>query len=539
MSSPSSAEPATVLQPRRKVPFDRFAHRHPFLYWFLLVVVSNAAASVFNIVYNLALIVDRLMDERQQDQFHNVALPLYNVIAYPICMGLMLWLIAPVVRCRRRMQRGEALAADELDYCRRRVVNFPFIQVVVNFLGWIPGAIFFPAVVCGWSGGHEAGEIWKRFSVSFFISAIYATAQTFFFMEWFLVAVLYPDLFRDARPADVRGVVRIPFGLRMVGLWLAVGVMPLAAVAALAYYSEPHQQWLTLVVGAAGVLSGLAIFWVVRSDIQHWITMHAAATNEIAHENFAVRVAERRPDEWGRLSDRFNDMAAALGRAAELRDTFGQFVNPAVRDDILSRYPGLQVSLQEITVLFVDIRGFTRRCAGEAPQRVGDLLNRFLTLAVGAVEEGGGYVNKFLGDGVLALFGATEPGTEHADLAVSCAIELCRRLRKLNDDLARESEPPLQIGVGIHTGPALVGCFGATLASADGQRRFRREFSAIGETVNLGQRIEQMTKQVGGPILISEATRSRLHNDRPLVDCGPQTLLGAPEAVVLHRVQIA
>jgi adenylate cyclase len=111
-------------------------------------------------------------------------------------------------------------------------------------------------------------------------------------------------------------------------------------------------------------------------------------------------------------------------------------------------------------------------------------------------------------------------------------------LRTLNDELARENEPPLQIGIGIHTGPALVGCFGATLRTNDGQPRFRREFSAIGETVNLGQRIEQMTKQLGGPILISEATRSRLHTDRPLVGCGPQTLPGAPEAVVLHRVQL-
>ena len=531
-----SAEPSTVLRSRRTVPANRFAHRHPFIYWFLLVVVSNAAASVFNIVYNLVLIVQRLMDAEQQAVFRDVALPLYNVIAYPVCLGLMIYLIAPLARCRRRLQRGETVPAADLEFCRRRVVNVPFVQVILNFLGWIPGAIFFPAVVCGLGGGHEAGEIWKRFGISFVISAVYATAQTFFLMEWFLVAVLYPGLFRDARPAQVRGVVRIPFGVRMLGLWLAVGVMPLAAVTAMAYYSGPSQQWAILGVALAGLVSGLVIFGLVRSDIQHWITVHAAATEAVARENFAVRIEEQRPDEWGRLTDHFNDMAGALGRAQQMRETFGQFVSPEVRDDILQRYSGLQVSLQEITVLFADIRGFTRRCAGEDPARIGDLLNRFLTLAVGAVEENGGYVNKFLGDGVLALFGATHHDDRHADLAVNCAVEMLARLAGLNDELTRSGQAPLIVGIGIHTGPALVGCFGATLEPRDGRPQFRREFSAIGETVNLGQRIEQITKQLGGPILLSEATRIHLHDDVPLTALGPQALPGVPAPLRLFRV---
>ncbi|MCI0684783.1 MAG: HAMP domain-containing protein [Gemmataceae bacterium] len=538
-TDPSTAELATILRARRRVPFDGFARRRPFIYWFVVVVVSNLAGSVFNIVYNIELIVNRLMDDRQQAVFNNLALPLYNLIAYPVCLGVMIALIFPLARCRRRQQLGAAIPDAELEFCRRRLVNFPFIQVIINFLGWIPGAICFPALVCGLGGNHEAFEIWKRFGISFVISAVYATAQTFFLMEWFLVAVLYPDFFRDSRPGQVQGVVRIPFGVRMTGLWLAVGVMPLAAVTAIAYYGQPGREWPTVLVAGAGLLSGLLIFGVVRSDIGHWIAVHAAATAAVARENFAVRVEEQRPDEWGRLTDHFNDMAAALGRGQALRETFGQFVSPEVRDQIMERYPGLQVAVQEITVLFADIRGFTRRSAGEAPERIGALLNRFLTLTAAAIEEQGGYINKFLGDGVLALFGATHPDDRQADRALGCAVDLIARLGGLNEELTRAGQAPLVVGIGIHTGPALVGCFGAAWTGRDGRERIRREFSAVGETVNLGQRIEQMTKELGGPILLSEATRTRLGGDAALIDLGPHVLPGTTAAVRLFRKALA
>jgi adenylate cyclase len=111
------------------------------------------------------------------------------------------------------------------------------------------------------------------------------------------------------------------------------------------------------------------------------------------------------------------------------------------------------------------------------------------------------------------------------------------RLGGLNDELTRAGQAPLVVGIGIHTGPALVGCFGAAWTAQDGSARIRREFSAIGETVNIGKRVEQMTKPLGGPILLSEATRARLNSEVSMIDLGPQTLAGAPEPVRLFKVQ--
>ena len=121
---------------------------------------------------------------------------------------------------------------------------------------------------------------------------------------------------------------------------------------------------------------------------------------------------------------------------------------------------------------------------------------------------------------------------------MSCARELLVRLQRLNDELTREQLAPLVVGIGIHTGPALVGCFGGSFTPRDGPTQIRREFSAIGETVNIGQRIEQMTKQLGGPILLSEATRARLRAEVSLVDLGPQALPGAPTPQRLFQVHV-
>ncbi|MFO0864417.1 MAG: adenylate/guanylate cyclase domain-containing protein [Gemmataceae bacterium] len=430
-----------------------------------------------------------------------------------------------------------------LEYARRRLINLPAWQLVVNLIGILPGGVIFPAVIC-WVGGDEnARPIWGHFILSFVVTALFTTMQTYFPFESYLTRFMYPDFFRGTRPAEMKGVVRISFAQRVVLLWIAAAWVPLLALLVLAINFihsklDPAQELgVALGVFAASTITGFVVFAVVGWDLRAWVRTHAFATEQIAQGNLESRIADQRPDEWGQLTDRFNDMAAALLEARETRETFGEFVSPDVRDQILDRYHGLEVKIERITVLFADIRGFTRRCAGEDPEKVGTLLNRFLTLAVQAIEQKGGYVNKFLGDGVMALFGATGPREDHADLALGCAREMLSRLTMLNADLESAGEAPLLVGIGIHTGPALVGCFGATLSDpgADKPRR-RREFTAIGETVNFAQRMEQLTKSLGGPIVISHATRISLRLATDCIDLGAHPVPGSPEPIPVWRI---
>jgi adenylate cyclase len=147
-------------------------------------------------------------------------------------------------------------------------------------------------------------------------------------------------------------------------------------------------------------------------------------------------------------------------------------------------------------------------------------------------------VDKFLGDGILALFGAPRPREDHADLAVRAACGLLTRLNTLNRELAAEGQAPLKVGIGIHTGPALVGSIGAMVALPDGRQQTRREYTAIGETVNLAQRIEQLTKTCGGPVLLSEQTRLCLARPVPLKSAGPQLVPGCSTPLLVHCIAI-
>jgi adenylate cyclase len=511
--------------------------RYPFLFFFLLLALSNAFGSFFSIVYNKTLIVHRLMDEAQQKAFDGAAVPLYNAVAYPVCFGLMIYLVWPLRRCLRDLRAGREVSPPRLERCRLRLLNLPTWVVFLNGLGWAPGAVAFPLVVCQLGGGHAAAAIWLQFVLSFVVCTLLTVVQTFFPAEAYLIAVLYPDFFRDARPADVRGAWPIPFRSRLFLLWGAVTVMPLLALGTVAL-SFGADVFLTVGVAFLGLLSGVCICFVVGSQLLGWIHAHADAAEQVEEGNFDVRIAQKRPDEWGRLTDRFNDMAAGLARGRQERETLGQMVSPEVRDEILPLYPKLGGAVQEVTVLFVDIRGFTRRSAGEPPERVVALLGRFLAVAVAAVEDGGGWVNKFLGDGLMALFNLRRRGPDHADLAVAAARNLCARLQDLNRELAAQGQAPLCVGVGIHSGPAVVGCIGMTRPLAGGRLYVRKELTAIGETVNLAQRMEQLTKTCPGPILLSEDTRACLLRDAPLEDLGPKDVPGCPHPIRVYRVAI-
>jgi adenylate cyclase len=390
-------------------------------------------------------------------------------------------------------------------------------------------------------GTHEAAAIWLQFILSFIVSALLTTAQTFFLLEWFLVRYFYADFFNDARPASVKGVIRIPLRLRLWLLWSVLAV-PLLALWLVAWNFNDQRgdtaklQVLALVVTAIGLALGFFLFWLVGSDVNKWVTAHAAATEQIEVGNYDVRIPESRPDEWGQLTDRFNDMATALGLARRTRETVGQFIGPEVLDDILENFPGLGGDLEEITVLFADIRGFTRRTTGEDPKKVVDLLNRFLTLAALAIQSNGGLIDKFMGDGVMALFGARRRKPDHADQAVAAAREMLYQLSNLNKELEAQCQPPLQIGIGIHTGIALVGCIGSKEVLPNGRERLHRAFTAIGETVNLAQRLEQLTKCHEGPILISEQTRLKLLTPLDLRCHGAVAVPGYDGNLVVYQV---
>ena len=176
---------------------------------------------------------------------------------------------------------------------------------------------------------------------------------------------------------------------------------------------------------------------------------------------------------------------------------FSRFVNPHVVKELVA-HGGLSRSgeSRQITVLFSDIRGFTTLSEKRTPQQVVELLNRYFTLQVEVVFRHGGSLDKFIGDCIMAFWGAPLDDPEHARHAVEAALEMAEVLQRFKKELGGE-DADFDVGIGIHSGPAVVGLIGSEQ---------RREYTAIGDTVNLGSRIEGLTKGVSR-ILVSRETR--------------------------------
>lgn len=175
---------------------------------------------------------------------------------------------------------------------------------------------------------------------------------------------------------------------------------------------------------------------------------------------------------------------------------FSRFVNPHVVQELVA-HGGLSRAgeSRQITILFSDIRGFTTLSEKRTPQQVVDLLNRYFTLQVEVVFRHGGSLDKFIGDCIMAFWGAPLDDPEHARHAVEAALEMGEVLQRFKQELG-EADASFDVGIGIHTGPAVVGLIGSDQ---------RREYTAIGDTVNLGSRIEGLTKGVSR-ILVSRET---------------------------------
>lgn len=231
-------------------------------------------------------------------------------------------------------------------------------------------------------------------------------------------------------------------------------------------------------------------------------------------------------------------LAAFLGRtgmealyaAAErrrLRESFGRYVSPGVLREILAGRlkPGVGGERRRVCVLFSDIRDFTGRSEREPPERILALLNRYFEEMTAAVHAHNGTVDKFIGDGLMAFFGAPNPSAAPAADAFRAARTMLDKLRNLNEALAREGIAPVQIGIGLHAGEAIIGHVGS---------RERHEYTAIGDTVNIAARLEGLTKEAGFPIICTQSVAGALGpaaglaalGERPVKGHSPVTVFG-------------
>lgn len=230
-------------------------------------------------------------------------------------------------------------------------------------------------------------------------------------------------------------------------------------------------------------------------------------------------------DEIGALAANYNEMLRGLRDRETVREAFGKFVNPRVADLILKRPETLRGDVRTATVLFTDIERFTSITESMTPQATIDLLNAYFSVVMEPVGRFGGVITNFTGDSLLAAFNVPEEDPEHAANAVRTALEIERVLkgRTFGPD-----QVTLRTRIGINTGPVVAGAVGAT---------DRLGYTILGDTVNVAARLEQLNKQYGSLILVSEATAQAAGNAFRFQAMGEVSVKGREQPIRVFQVQ--
>ena len=224
----------------------------------------------------------------------------------------------------------------------------------------------------------------------------------------------------------------------------------------------------------------------------------------IGSGDLTVHTAITGKDVAGSLAKTLNDMVDGLRERDRVKEVFGRYIATQVSEKILNGQINLGGEAKVVTILFSDIRNFTGISENMTPQQVVGFLNSYFSEMVEAVFEQGGVLDKFIGDGLMAVFGSFGDQPDHPRRAVLAGLRMKALLGKINGERGSAGQPPFGIGIGIHTAEVIVGNIGSTK---------RLEYTVVGDGVNSASRVQTLNKEFGTTILITETTYEAIKNE--------------------------
>lgn len=286
---------------------------------------------------------------------------------------------------------------------------------------------------------------------------------------------------------------------------------------------------LAIVVVIAGVLVTIsaALLWAMARRVARPLVEVASMAQRIGEGDLTVSAEAEGRDEVASLGRSINDMVVGLRERELVKDAFGRYVSPAVLDAARDGRIELGGEERTVSVLFSDIRGFTSLSERMTARDVVGMLNVYFNQMVDCVLANDGYLDKFIGDGLMAVFGAPTPCDAPALAACRAALAMRAHLAGINDQLRAAYDTTIDFGIGIHTGVVVVGNIGSSK---------RMQYTAIGDTVNLAARLESATKELSAGIVISEATYAAVRTEVAARALGHAPIKGKQHAVELFEL---
>ncbi len=232
-------------------------------------------------------------------------------------------------------------------------------------------------------------------------------------------------------------------------------------------------------------------------------------------------------DEVGDLAIAFDEMTAGLKERDKVKSLFSKFHGSSVADNLINSDVVLGGKSKEVVVFFSDIRGFTAYSESRSAQEVVDMLNEYFGVMVEIINKNGGVVDKFIGDAIMAVWGAPETSPNDALNAVTACLQMRTSLNELNKLRLSRGQDPILIGMGLHSGEAISGTIGSTE---------RMEYTVIGNTVNTASRVEASTKSFGTDLLITNQVLQRLDASIVVHLAGTAEVKGRSEPIEMFKV---
>jgi adenylate cyclase len=464
-----------------------------------------------------------------------------SVIVFALLVGAGIRLSGPWTRPLNRVREIRTLPPAEAEVVRRRALLFPYFLAGLSFLGWTLSGLIWGVVWPLLAGRFSPYQSLRQLFGTTVIAGGVTVAFVFFASEHEWRRRL-PEFFPEGDLRAVRGVPRLAVRVRLLAIFLLIGVVPLAVLGILAYTravallgADPAAaaeivdglRVTILFLLAVGVVAAVGLSVFAANSVAAPLRELEGAMARVEHGHLEGRAPVVSTDEIGSVTEGFNRMLHGLREREMVKETFGKYVTPEIRDEILAGRIRGEGELKEVTILFADLRDFTPWVEATEPRQVVRDLNEYFTEMDEAIRAHHGLVLQFIGDEIEAVFGAPVRRLDHARRAVAAARAMRQRLSAWNAGRAREGRRPLRHGIGIHTGTVLAGNIG----SAD-----RLSYALVGDAVNLASRIQGLTKEVGAAIVISGATAAALGGEVRLDRLPDARVKGRSAEVEVFRV---